>query len=123
MTDPARSLARQEGASLADEVEGYLLAEADREQARRAAEAFCAGLPWLTGAQAEEVARLYAEQHIELTRERLRLTLRRAAELRREYEARYDQLRQRLLTWHALLGSAVVAFATGLGAVVSAAVR
>ncbi|MEV0977603.1 hypothetical protein [Streptomyces sp. NPDC049915] len=123
MTDSAHSFARHQGATLADEIEGYLLAEADREQARRAAEAFCAGLPWLTTAQAEEVARLYAEQHIELTRERLRVTLRRAGELRGEYEARYAQLRQRLLTWHAVLGSAVLACATGVGAVVSAAVR
>ncbi|POX57242.1 hypothetical protein C3489_00530 [Streptomyces sp. Ru71] len=123
MTDSRGPLAEQREGALANEVEGYLLARADQEQARREADAFCARLPWLTTAQAEEVARLYAEQHIELTRQRLRHTIRRAEELRREYEARYAQLRHRLLTWHALCGSAVLACATGVSAAVCAVVR
>lgn len=123
MTESARSLARRQGAVLASEVEGYLLAEADRERARREAEAFCARLPWLTTAQAEEVARLYAEEHIELTRQRLRQTLRRADELRHEYEARYAALRHRLLAWHAVGATALLACATGVSAAVCTVLR
>ncbi|MEW2249271.1 hypothetical protein ACFW6K_20245 [Streptomyces sp. NPDC058733] len=123
MTDSARSLARRQAAVLANEVEGFLLAEADRERARRDAEAFCARLPWLTTAQAEEVARLYTEEHIELTRQRLRQTLRRAAELRHEYEARYAELRHRLLIRHAVCASAVLACATGAGTALTTLLR
>ncbi|MFF9094586.1 hypothetical protein ACF1AY_09060 [Streptomyces sp. NPDC014776] len=123
MTDSARSLARRQAAVLANEVEGFLLAEADRERARRDAEAFCARLPWLTTAQAEEVARLYTEEHIELTRQRLRQTLRRAAELRQEYEARYAELRHRLLVRHAVCASAVLACATGASTALTTLLR
>jgi hypothetical protein len=105
---PGSRDARQ-GAALAADVEGYLRAQTDLAEARRAAEAFCARLPWLTSAQAEDVARHFADEHIGMTREMLTRTVRRAAELRGEYQARYDQLRRRLLVRHTLAMCALLA--------------
>lgn len=99
----------RQAAALANDVEGYLRAQTDLEEARRAAEAFCARLPWLTTAQAEDVARHFADEHVQLTREMLTRTVRRAAELRGEYQARYDELRHRLLVRHTMAACALLA--------------
>ncbi|MET7683053.1 hypothetical protein [Streptomyces sp. NPDC005423] len=104
---PGRSpgpLERQ-GAGLANEVEGYLLLQAERDQARLEAETLCSRLPWLTSAQAEEVARHYIEQRLGLTRQALRITADRAHQLRPLYEARYAALRLNLMKWHAACAS------------------
>ncbi|GAA2271268.1 hypothetical protein GCM10010145_54700 [Streptomyces ruber] len=98
----------EQAAVLVNEVEGHLLARAERDRARREAEALCARLPWLTGAQAEDVRRHYTEQRLDLTRELLRATVARAEELRGEYEARYATLRRGLLKRHAACASAVL---------------
>ncbi len=101
-------------AGLVHEVEGYLLAQAHREQARHEAEDFCAELPWLTTAQAEEVVQRYIRRRTDLTRRMLLETVERAAQLRQEYETRYATLRRDLLTRHAACACAVLA---GTGAV------
>ncbi|MFI8194882.1 hypothetical protein ACIF8T_40385 [Streptomyces sp. NPDC085946] len=108
---------------LAEEAEGYLLAHAHQEQARREAEELCADLPWLTAAQAEDLTRHYVRRRLDVSREMLRATVRRAAELRREYESRYADLRRDLLKRHAVLACAVLACATGAGALASATAR
>ncbi|MFD5255897.1 hypothetical protein ACFWM5_24070 [Streptomyces bobili] len=101
---------------LAAEAEGYLLARAHREQAHREAEDLCARLPWLTTAQAEDVAHHYVRQRNHLTRLMFEETLRRAAQLRQEYESRYAVLRRDLLRRHASVASAVLACAAGVSA-------
>ncbi|GAA2426234.1 hypothetical protein [Streptomyces glaucus] len=111
------------GASLAAEAEGYLLAHDHYEAARREARELCTRMPWLTTGQAEEVARHYVDLRLDLTRQMLRSTIRRAAELRQEYEARYRELRGALLRRHAVGACAVLSCATGLGAAVGTLAR
>ncbi|MFG3658488.1 hypothetical protein [Streptomyces sp. NPDC047706] len=89
-----------QGAVLANEAEGYLLAQAELGQARSEAAALCGRLPWLTTGQAEDLSRHYMEQRMGLTRQALQATADRAKLLRGEYEARYAELRQALLRVH-----------------------
>jgi hypothetical protein len=84
-------------AAVINEVEGYLLYQAELRTADKEAEAFVRRMPWLTTAQREEVARHYADQRIELSKEVLRAIATRCEELRAEYTARYESLRQRLM--------------------------
>jgi hypothetical protein len=79
------------------QLEGYLLCQSEISGARAEAEAFVGRLPWLTGAQRDEVVRLYAEDRMELSRRLLRRIVDRGHELRAEYTARYEELRRRLL--------------------------
>jgi hypothetical protein len=102
--------------ALADEAEGYLLAHAHRDQARREAEDLCARMPWLTTAQAEELTGHYVRRRLDVTRELLHSTVRRAEELREEYESRYAALRHTLLRHHAVCACAVLACAGGVNA-------
>ncbi|MDG9709005.1 hypothetical protein [Streptomyces sp. DH10] len=102
--------------ALADEAEGYLLAHAHRDQARREAEDLCARMPWLTTAQAEELIAHYVRRRLDVTRQLLRSTVRRAEELRQEYESRYAALRHTLLRRHAACACAVLACAGGVSA-------
>lgn len=102
------------GSGLADEVEGYLLAQTHREQAQREAEELCSRMPWLTADQAEDVTRHYVGHRIALTRQMLSATVKRAAELRQEYESRYAELRRDLLRRHAVCAAAVLACAGGV---------
>jgi hypothetical protein len=113
----------EEASALAAEAEGYLLARSHQDDARREARQLCADLPWLTSAQAEEVARHYYERRMALTRQMLGATVRRAGELRQEYEERYQQLRREVLRRHAVCASALLACATGAGAAVGALAR
>ncbi|KUH40369.1 MULTISPECIES: hypothetical protein [Streptomyces] len=66
-------------------------------EARAEGEAFARRMPWLTAAQHEEVARLYAEDRVESSARLLGRTTARCGELREEYAAHYDRLRRRLL--------------------------
>jgi hypothetical protein len=95
--------------SVAAEAEGYLLARARHEEALRDAETLCARLPWLTGAQADDLTRQYVRQHIDLSRRMLLAVLERAESLRQEYEQRYAGLRRRLLKGHAAWACALLA--------------
>jgi hypothetical protein len=96
-------------------VEGYLLLQAEREQAQREAEALCARLPWLTHGQAEDLTRHFTEQRLGLTREALQAIADRAKRLRGEYEARYATLRRTLLRRHAVCACLVMACSTVAG--------
>jgi hypothetical protein len=109
--------------SPAVEMEGYLIAHAHRQNARQEAEALCAGLPWLTTAQAQDVARQYVLLRIGLTRRLLKDTAERADRLREEYEARYEDLRRTLLRRHAGAACATAACLAGLTALASMAAR
>ncbi|MCX5416283.1 hypothetical protein [Streptomyces sp. NBC_00059] len=77
------------------QVEGYLLWNAEVEQARREARLFTEALPWLTTAQREDVERVYVTDRVAVCRETLTRIAGRATELRGEYTARYDRLRAR----------------------------
>lgn len=88
---------RREIASGIAALEGYLLSQAEISDARREAEAFADRLPWLTTAERSEVVRLYAEDHLDVSRRVLRRITDRCRELRAEYTARYELLRRRLL--------------------------
>ncbi|CAM5699431.1 hypothetical protein ACIGPN_12890 [Streptomyces afghaniensis] len=102
--------------ALADEAEGYLLAHAHRDQARREAEELCARLPWLTTAEAEELTGHYVRRRLDVTRQLVHSTVRRAEELRQEYESRYADLRRTLLRRHAACACALLACAGGVSA-------
>ncbi|GGR83198.1 hypothetical protein GCM10010252_22370 [Streptomyces aureoverticillatus] len=97
---------------LISEIEGHLLAEAARAESRAAAEAFAQRLDWLTPAERAEVERLYAEDHLSLTRQAWRHIAGRCLDLRGEYEDRYRALRQRVLAGGLLAVAAVVASTT-----------
>jgi len=100
--------------ALADEAEGYLLAHAHRDQARREAEDLCARMPWLTAAQAEELTGHYVCHRLGVTRQLLLSTVQRADRLRQEYESRYADLRRALLRRHAAGACAVLACVGGV---------
>lgn len=101
---------------LADEAEGFLLAHAHRDQARREAEELCAGMPWLTTAQAEELTGHYVRRRLDVTRDLLLTTVLRAGQLRQEYEVRYAGLRRALLKRHAAGACAVLVCVGGASA-------
>ncbi|MGV9883546.1 hypothetical protein [Streptomyces sp. NPDC003006] len=107
----------RQGATLAEETEGFLLLEAERQRARQGAEDLCARLPWLTTAQAEDLTHHYIQRDLALTHQRLRSTADRAARLRQEYEARYVTLKRTLLRRHATCAACLVAAASAAGAV------
>ncbi|GAA4682107.1 hypothetical protein [Streptomyces youssoufiensis] len=110
---------REEATALATEAEGFLMAHAHHAEARREAQALCAELPWLTSAQTDDLVRHYVSRRLALTRQMLGVTVRRIEELRGEYEARYAQLRHRLLTCHIALATGVLAAAVAVGAAVA----
>ncbi|WP_030022729.1 hypothetical protein [Streptomyces monomycini] len=95
-----------------NEIEGYLLWEAEKDRARTRARDFTARLPWLTRAQQEEVERQYQADQLEFSRAYLRRIAARSGELRAEYEGVYRVLRRRLVT-----GLLAVAGALVIGAV------
>lgn len=90
------------------DLEGYLLWQAETEKARAAAEAFTAGLDWLTAGQREEVLALYTRTELDRSRASVTHIARRARELREEYQARYDRLRRRAVAWCLALGAVAV---------------
>ncbi|MFE9115076.1 hypothetical protein ACFYN9_36485 [Streptomyces collinus] len=108
---------------LADETEGYLLAHSHRDEAQHEAEDLCARMPWLTTAQAEELTAHYVRRRLDVTRQLMLGTVRRAAELRQEYESRYAELRRALLRRHAAGACAVLACAAGVGAAAGVLIR
>lgn len=108
--------ASERDSGLADEAEGFLLAQAHRDQARCEAEELCARMPWLTTAQAEELTGHYVRRRLDVTRDLLLTTTLRAGQLRREYEARYAGLRRTLLKRHAAGACAVLVCLGGASA-------
>ncbi|MGW9173746.1 hypothetical protein [Streptomyces decoyicus] len=91
-----------------NEIEGFLLWEAEKDRARTRAEAFCAGLPWLTDSQRREVELRYCQDQRDASRAYLERIAVRSATLRTEYEGVYRALRRRLITAF-LSGSLAVA--------------
>ncbi|MFJ6750590.1 MULTISPECIES: hypothetical protein [unclassified Streptomyces] len=89
-----------------NEIEGYLLWEAERDRTRTRAAAFCDGLPWLTDAQRQEVERRYCLDQHATSRAYLERVAVRSTSLRAEYDGVYRALRRRLIT---ACGSAMVA--------------
>lgn len=79
-----------------NQLEGYLLWQAETDRARESAREFCARLPWLTSAQREEVERVYTQDRLEQSKAYLLRIAARCRELQREYQERYDVLRRRL---------------------------
>ncbi|MEU5213873.1 hypothetical protein [Streptomyces sp. NPDC020742] len=80
-----------------NEIEGYLLWEAEKDRARARADAFCAGLPWLTDSQRREVESRYCDDQRTASRAYLERIAVRSATLRTEYEGVYRVLRRRLI--------------------------
>lgn len=99
------------------------MAQAHLDEARREADELCAGLPWLTSTQAEELTHRYVQRRLDFTRRMLRSTVERAAQLREEYEARYLQLRRGLFRRHVACACAVLACACALGTLTGLFVR
>ncbi|MEZ7003036.1 hypothetical protein [Streptomyces sp. AD55] len=93
--DPEEGAGEPAGAGLR-RLEGYLLWQAEVEQARKEAEAMADRLDWLTSAQREAVVDCFAERQMQLSRRFLERTALRAQSLRGEYEQRYALLRARL---------------------------
>ncbi|MFE5917832.1 hypothetical protein [Streptomyces sp. NPDC056468] len=80
-----------------NDVEGHLLLAATRDEGRTAAARFSAPLSWLTDTQRDEIERRFEAEYLALARASWRHTAARAGRLRDEYEARYRDLRRRLL--------------------------
>ncbi|MFB9466552.1 hypothetical protein [Streptomyces cinereospinus] len=120
MRTPSGGERRRLADALANEAEGYLVACAEREAARREAEQLCARLPWLTTAQAEDLGHRLVEQRLEVTRGILRRSADRAERLHRAYEARYAHLRRTLLRRHAACACTLLACAALAAAVLAA---
>lgn len=94
-------------------IEGYLLWQAEQDNARREAESFTAQMPWLTSVQRDEVVRLYTRQRLIVARQTLQRVADRCHELQAEYTDRYNRYRQRFLsrlTALALLSLVMAAF-------------
>ncbi|WP_308407374.1 hypothetical protein [Streptomyces platensis] len=99
-----------------NEIEGFLLREAEKDRARTRAEAFCAGLPWLTDTQRREVELRYCQDQRDTSRAYLERIATRSAALRAEYEGVYRALRRRLIT-ALLTGTLAVAVLVAMTAV------
>jgi len=104
-----------------NQIEGFLLWEAEKDRARIRAEAFCAGLPWLTDSQRREVELHYCRDQRDATWAYLERIAVRSATLRTEYEGVYRALRRRLIS--AFLGGTVAVVVLVTVAVVGMAVR
>ncbi|MEV6568733.1 hypothetical protein [Streptomyces kronopolitis] len=104
-----------------NEIEGFLLREAEKDRARRRAEAFSAGLPWLTDTQRREVELHYCRDQRDASWAYLERVAHRSATLRTEYEDVYRALRRRLIT--AVLGGTLAVAALVAVAVAGMAVR
>ncbi|ARX85089.1 hypothetical protein SMD44_04547 [Streptomyces alboflavus] len=100
--------------TLIGEIEGHLLAEAARAESRAAAQRFAQRLDWLSPAERAEVERLYAEDHLSVTRQAWRHIAGRCLDLRAEYEERYRVLRRRVLAGGLLVAGVLVGVGTVL---------
>jgi hypothetical protein len=92
-----KAVSRKEAAKAVNDVEGYLLWQAEVTAAAAQAEAFADRLPWLTTVQREDVVRVYTDDRLELSRAVLQRVADRALTLRQEYTERYRVLRMRVL--------------------------
>ncbi|MFF3543351.1 hypothetical protein ACFYXD_16090 [Streptomyces platensis] len=111
-----RSAAERQLDQAVSEIEGFLLWEAEKDRARTRAEAFCAGLPWLSDTQRREVELRYCQDQRDTSRAYLERIATRSAALRTEYEGVYRALRRRLITAF-LAGTVAVAALVAMAAV------
>ncbi|MFI1501629.1 hypothetical protein [Streptomyces platensis] len=111
-----RSAAERQLDQAVNEIEGFLLWEAEKDRARTRAEAFCAGLPWLSDTQRREVELRYCQDQRDTSRAYLERIATRSAALRTEYEGVYRALRRRLITAF-LAGTVAVAALVAMAAV------
>ena len=93
------------------QITGYLLWNAEIEDARRQAALFTSHLPWLTTAQREDVERVYIADRLASSRAMLERIRDRAGELRGEYGQRYLFLRRRCVAAAAGCAAVVVGVA------------
>lgn len=77
-------------------LEGFLVWQAEAKRARSAAQGFADRLPWLTTVQRDEVIRVYAADHLEVSRATVCHLAERSKVMRQEYTDRYSALRARL---------------------------
>lgn len=75
------------------ELVGHLICQAELGGTRAETRAFADHMPWLTGAQRDEVVRMYTDARIDISRTVLERIAGRGHELRTQYTARYEQLR------------------------------
>lgn len=101
--------AREEERALVAEIEGHLLLASAREECRAAAARAADRMGWLTDSQREYLESELETEYLGLARTSWRRTAERGVELRREYEARYRMLRQRLLACFVLLSALLTA--------------
>jgi hypothetical protein len=97
-----------------NEIEGYLLWEAEKDRTRDRAQAFCDTLPWLTETQRQEVELRYRHDQHAASRAYLERIAARSTSLRAEYEDVYRALRRRLVTACVTAVSAVLLLATAM---------
>ncbi|MEV0495414.1 hypothetical protein [Streptomyces atratus] len=95
-------------------MEGYLLWNAEVEEARRRAARFTGELPWLTTAQREDVERVYTADRVAASRAMLSRISARSTEMRGEYNDRYRALRARCVATAVVTAGAVSGTCTAL---------
>jgi len=103
-----------------NQLEGYLLWQAETDRARDSAREFSARLSWLTTAQRAEVERAYTQDRLEQSKAYLLRIAGRCRELQREYQERYDALRRRLAVAFVLGSCLMVVLAVLLSALLTA---
>ncbi|MGI5460593.1 hypothetical protein ACQEWB_46995 [Streptomyces sp. CA-249302] len=91
-----------------NDIEGHLLLASVRDESHAAARRFTTPLDWLTDGQRAEVERRFEAEYLALARVSWEHTAERGRELRAEYEAAYQRLRERTLAV-CLLGLALFA--------------
>ncbi|MET7436226.1 hypothetical protein ACFYQQ_28405 [Streptomyces sp. NPDC005496] len=114
MTEHAPEPLPQSAAAGVNEIEGFLLLQAEYDVAQRDAQYFTERMPWLTTAQAEDVARQYLAERTRLTEQTLSTIVRRTRQLRDDYEARYALLQARTLKLSAAALCAALLWTSGL---------
>ncbi|MFD4504983.1 hypothetical protein [Streptomyces sp. NPDC058457] len=87
----------EEERALVAQIEGHLLLAATREEGRRAAARLADRIGWLTDTQRADLECHFEAEYLDLARTSWRRTTERGEQLRRDYEIRYQSLRQRLL--------------------------
>ncbi|MCQ4079644.1 hypothetical protein NGB36_03270 [Streptomyces sp. RB6PN25] len=103
-----------------NQLEGYLLWQAETDRARDSAREFSASLPWLTIAQREEVEHAYTQDRLEQSKVYLVRIAGRCRELQHEYQQRYDALRRRLAIAFVVGSCLTLTLAVLLGALLTA---
>lgn len=100
----------QEAADGIRRMESLLVFHAELHQARTRTHAFTEQMPWLTTGQREEIAQLYTEQHLALSKKVMRALVAHITELRSHYTTRYETLKRRVCCTTIVVLTALAAF-------------